>query len=226
MKISIVMPVLNEEMLLNDTLSALFLSDEEELIIVDGGSSDLTVKIASAYTEKVLAGPRGRARQMNFGAKAAAGDVLLFLHSDCRLSPGALNEIRWVLGHQDTVAGAFDILIDSSCFKFRWISRFANLRSRLTGIAYGDQGIFLRKKTFDDIGGYADIPLMEDIELCRRIKPLGKIYFLELPIYPSPRRFDNQGVLCTLIRDSMLVFSYAVLGADPSRLARYYRDER
>ncbi len=220
------MPVLNEETILNDTLSALSLSDDEELIVVDGGSSDLTVKIASAHTEKVLNGPQGRAQQMNLGGKAATGDVLLFLHADCRLSPGALDEIRRVLWNQNVAAGAFDIHIDSSSFKYRWISRSANRRSRLTGIAYGDQGIFLRKKTFDAIGGYADIPLMEDIDLCRRVKSLGKIYFLNLPIYPSPRRFESQGVLCTVIRDSILAFSYTVLGVDPAWLARYYRDER
>ncbi len=228
MKISIVMPVLNEETILNDTLSALSLSDDEELIVVDGGSSDLTVKIASAHTdtEKILNGPQGRARQMNLGAKAATGDALLFLHADCRLSPGALDEIRRVLWNQKAVAGAFDIHIDSYSFKYRWISRSANRRSRLTGIAYGDQGIFLRKKTFDAIGGYADIPLMEDIELCRRLKSLGKICFVELPIYTSLRRFESQGALYTVIRDGMLAFGYAVLGADPAWLARYYRDER
>lgn len=217
------MPVLNEEAVLNDRLSALPLSDEEELIVVDGGSSDLTIKIASAHTEKVLNGPRGRARQMNLGAKAATGDALLFLHADCRLSSDALDEIRKVLLNRNVVAGAFDIHIDSSNFKYRWISRSANCRSRLTGIAYGDQGIFLRKATFDAMGGYADIPLMEDLELCRRLKSLGKISFVDLPIYPSPRRFESQGALYTVIFDGMLAFSYAALGANPAWLARYYR---
>ncbi len=163
---------------------------------------------------------------MNLGVKAAAGDALLFLHADCRLSPGALDEVRNLLLNQDVVAGAFDIQIDSCCFKYRWISRSANYRSRLSGIAYGDQGIFMRKETFEAIGGYADIPLMEDIDLCRRLKSLGKIYFSELPIYPSARRFESQGAFLTVIRDGILAFSYAVLGADPTWLARYYRDER
>ncbi len=219
------MPVLDEEAVLSNTLSALPLpdADDYELIVVDGGSSDLTVRIASAYTEKVLSGPQGRARQMNLGVKAANGDILLFLHADCRLSPGALNEVRAILSNKDVVAGAFDISLDSSCLRYRWISRFANRRSRLTGIAYGDQGIFLRKKTFEAIGGYADIPLMEDIDLCQKLKSLGKIYFIELPIYPSPRRFESHGVVSTVIRDGIMAFSYTVLGANPAWLARYYR---
>lgn len=225
-KVSVVIPVLNEEKVLHSTLSALSLTGNEELIVVDGGSSDRTVSIASQFTDKVYVTQRGRGHQMNFGAERADGDILLFLHADCLLPDGGFAIIRETLANDKVAAGAFDISIDHPGFHFRVIECAANLRSRIASVPYGDQGIFMRKRTFEQLGGFAEIPLMEDIEISGRLKSMGRIAFIRAPIRTSPRRALKEGILYAILRDWIIAISFSFLKVPPERLVKYYGDVR
>lgn len=220
------MPILNEAKSLRGTLGQLRLSDNEELIVVDGGSSDETLSIAREFTGKVFQAKSGRASVMNFGAQKAEGDILLFLHADCILPDNAFPLIREVLGNKRVAAGGFDLSIDDPRLRFRIIEFGANLRAHTTSLIYGDQCMFLRKEIFDSIWGFADIPLMEDIEISLRLKKLGKIVFIRPPIKASPRRWLREGVLYTTFRDWLTAFSYTFLKIASGKLKRYYKDVR
>ena len=225
-KISIIMPVLNEAKNLRNILSQLCLSDNEELIVVDGGSTDETLSIAGEFTKKVFQAKSGRASVMNFGAQKAEGDILLFLHADCILPDNAFLLIKEVLGDKNVAAGVFDLVISDPRLRFRIIEFGVNLRAHLTSLMYGDQGMFLRKDIFNSIMGFADIPLMEDIEISLRLKKMGKIVFIKSPIKASPRRWLREGVLYTTFRDWSIAFSYTFPKISPDKLTRYYKDIR
>nr|NIS74896.1 glycosyltransferase [Deltaproteobacteria bacterium] len=190
--------------------------------IVDGGSSDSTLSIAREFSEKVFVHETGRARVMNYGAEKSGGDILLFLHADCILPPEGFHLIRKTLRNTDVSAGAFLLGIDHPDLRFRIIETGANLRSRLFSIVYGDQGIFMRKGMFHRLGGYADIPLMEDIEISMRLKKAGRIDLVQPPILASPRRLLAEGALYTTLRDWTIAFSYRFLGISPETLFKYY----
>lgn len=225
-KISIIMPVMNESEDLRSTLKHLHLSPNEELIIVDGGSSDDTMAIASDFTDNVFQTKTGRASVMNYGVKRASGNLLLFLHADCILPENGFRMIREILNNNNIAAGAFRLGINSPGLRFRLIEVVANLRSRIAGLLYGDQGIFMRKETFNKVGGYANIPLMEDIEISGKLKNTGKLALVEPPIKASPRRWIEEGALHTTFRDWFIAFSYSFLKTPPERLMKYYRDIR
>lgn len=202
------------------------MSGNEELIIVDGGSSDKTVSIAREFTTKVFEAKTGRASVMNFGAGKATGDVLLFLHADCILPENGFTLIRDVLSNRNIAAGAFSLRIDYPGFGFRLIESVANIRSRMTSLIYGDQGMFLRKDMFDHIGGFAGIPLMEDIEISRKLRKQGKIVFIKPPITASPRRWLKEGMIYTTLRDWTIAFSYTFFKISPERLIKHYKEVR
>jgi len=225
-KISIIMPVLNEAKHLAHKLSRLNLSHNEELIIVDGGSADKTVPIAREFTERVFIAETGRASVMNFGAGKADGNILLFLHSDCTLPDKGFSMIRGVLGDPCVAAGAFYLNIANPQFRFRIIESVTNIRARATSLIYGDQGMFLRREVFKRIGGFADIPLMEDIEISGRLRKEGRVVFVRPPIVSSPRRWLNEGIIYTTMRDWLMAFSYTFLNVSPHTLIKYYRDVR
>jgi rSAM/selenodomain-associated transferase 2 len=225
-KITVIIPVLNETNILRRTLGQFHLTDNEELIVVDGGSTDDTVSVAREFTDKVFTAKTGRALVMNFGAKNAQGDILLFLHADCILPDNAFMLIREVLSNKNIAAGAFALRIDDSRMRFRIIEMFSNLRAELSSLIYGDQGMFIRKETFKSIGGFADIPLMEDIEISLRLKKTGKIVFVKPPIKASPRRWLDEGIVYTTLRDWINAFSYTFLKVSPGRLIKYYRNVR
>ena len=173
---------------------------------------------------RYLRSERGRGRQMNAGARAAGGDALLFLHADTRLPEGAAEAIAAALADPSVVGGRFDVQFANPRWPFRMIAFMMNRRSRLTGIATGDQGIFVRRSAFDSLGGYPDIPLMEDIDFSARLKRRGRLACLPLRVTTSARKWEREGVLRTIALMSTLRLLYW-LGVSPTHLHRwYYRD--
>ena len=222
---SIIIPVLNEDDRIDALTEHLHNQGFEasyEVIVVDGDPQGGTVKAIQSKDVVTIITEKGRATQMNAGAAVARGDILVFLHADTMLPDGALKKISRALERQDYVGGAFDLRIDSDSLFLRYISVRASLRSRWNRIPYGDQAIFLRKKYFDRIGGFKDIPLMEDVELMRRIKRDGrKIHILPAKVTTSARRWQRDGALYTTVRNQVLVALFR-LGVNPARLAKYY----
>lgn len=235
MPISVVIPVLNEERLLPTTLRHTASLGFHELIVVDGGSRDHTRDIVAKFsTEQVegqrprvslLAGEAGRARQMNVGAAACSGDILLFLHADTLLPREARAAIEEALADPVCIGGRFDVRFDREKGVSRLISRLMNVRSRWTGIATGDQAIFIRRQAFDQLGGFPDIPLMEDVEFSRCLKRVGRIAALRAQVITSFRRWEAQGPWRTILLMWAFRFLYWA-GVSPHRLVQFYRDER
>jgi len=225
-KISVIMPVFNEAKILRNTFSNINLTSDEELIVVDGGSTDETLSIAKEFTDKVFSAQTGRSSVMNYGAEKSQGDILVFLHADCILPDNGFNMIRETLQEIGTVAGGFYLSIDQPGTGFRLIEYMANVRAYLTSLIYGDQCMFLRKKIFNKVGGFKDIPLMEDIEISRRLGRLGRIALLKPPIKASARRWIDEGAFYTTLRDWVIAFSYTFLGISPEKLIRHYRNVR
>jgi rSAM/selenodomain-associated transferase 2 len=192
-----------------------------ELIVVDGGSRDGTARLAHDGADVVLRCDRGRARQMNAGAARAAGSVLLFLHVDTALPPAAAEAIARAVA-QGALWGRFDVQISGDSVWFRVIAALMNLRSRWTGIATGDQAIFVQRALFESQGGYAEIPLMEDVELTSRLRRISKPACLREQVLTSGRRWERRGVWRTILLMWWLRARYA-LGATPEALARAYR---
>ncbi|MBL8341132.1 MAG: TIGR04283 family arsenosugar biosynthesis glycosyltransferase [Rubrivivax sp.] len=193
-----------------------------EIIVVDGGSHDGTAALCDGLADHVLQGPRGRARQMNAGAARARGDALLFLHADTRLPAAALAHVAHALGPGGRAWGRFDVQIEG---RSRWlpvVAALMNLRSRLSGIATGDQAIFMRRSAFAAVGGFPEQPLMEDVEMSRRLKRIGAPACLRARVVTSGRRWDQRGALTTIVLMWRLRLLYR-LGASPERLARAYR---
>jgi rSAM/selenodomain-associated transferase 2 len=223
-RISIVVPALDEAAGIADTLGALqpLRARGHEVIVVDGGSADGTARIAAPLADRVLTAPRGRARQQNAGASAAAGEVLLFLHADTRLPPGADRAVLEGLARSGRGWGRFDLRLSGARPVFRFLEWTINLRSRLGGIATGDQAIFVRRSLFLRAGGFPDLPLMEDVALSAALRRAGPPLCLRQRVVTSSRRWEERGVLRTVLLMWRLRLEFA-LGADPSRLARLYR---
>ena len=189
---------------------------------MDGGSTDATAATAARFPEvRVLSSPRGRARQMNAGARAARGDVPLFLHADTLLPDGAPAAVEAAVCNPGVVAGRFDVRFDNPRAVFRMIAWFMNQRSRRTGISTGDQAIFVCREVFEALGGYPEMPLMEDVELCRRLKRRGRIAALRLRVTTSARKWEREGAVRTILLMWALRFLY-VAGVAPARLHRWY----
>src|SRR5437773_4547140 len=178
MLISVIIPTLNEEANLPVTLRQLADRADVELIVVDGGSMDGTVEIAQQFTPFVFVTQPGRAQQMNLGARHATGDILLFLHADTFLLPGALDELQRRLIGSGAVGGAFDLHIDSPKRLCKFIAKMASHRSRLLRLPYGDQGLFLWRQVFEALAGFPDLPIMEDIAFARKLRGAGRITFI------------------------------------------------
>lgn len=193
---------------------------------MDGGSTDATTAVAARFPRiRLLVSPRGRARQMNTGARAAHGDVFLFLHADTLLPDGALAAVEAAVRDPGVVGGRFDVSFDNPRTVFRMIAWFMNRRSRWSGISTGDQAIFVRRPAFEALGGYPEMPLMEDVELCRRLKRLGRLVSLRLAVRTQARKWERDGAVRTILLMWALRFLYMV-GVPPARLHRwYYRRE-
>jgi rSAM/selenodomain-associated transferase 2 len=223
MSLSIVIPCLNEADGIAATLAALqpFRRRGAEVIVVDGGSSDDTIARAQPGADRVLAAPRGRAVQMNAGVTHARGEILLFVHADCRVPDAADGLIIDGLRRERKSWGRFDVRIDGRAPLLRMVEASMNVRSRVTGIATGDQGLFITRSLFDAVGRFPEIALMEDIELSRRLKRYGGPLCLRHRITVSARRWERNGVLRTILLMWHLRLAYW-LGASPDKLALRY----
>jgi rSAM/selenodomain-associated transferase 2 len=221
MRISIVIPVLNEAAGIVAMLARLAPLREQgaQVIVVDGGSVDATAQLARPLADVVLSSAKGRALQMNAGAAVATGASLLFLHADTVLPEGAMQAIDAAL--EERMWGRFDVTLDGRHPMLPVIAASMNLRSRFTGIATGDQAIFMRRTTFESLAGFRLMPLMEDIEFCRRAKRLGAPACLRQRVRTSARRWERHGVWRTILLMWRLRLAYC-LGADPKRLAVKY----
>jgi rSAM/selenodomain-associated transferase 2 len=224
--ISIILPVLNETGRINELIThlrGLRFDAAREIIVVDGdplGGTITAIQDSGVITS--IAG-KGRARQMNCGASFASGDVLLFLHADTFLPADALVRVKAAMDDGRYVAGAFDLGIHTERRIFRITEKYVALRTRVTRVPFGDQAIFIRKSYFGKIGGYKDIPLMEDVEIMRRIGKRGdKIFIVPERVMTSARRWEQEGILYCTLRNWALQLSYA-LGVPTERLAKWYK---
>ena len=230
MTISVIIPTLNEEATLARTLAQTSTLEMDDIVVVDGGSTDRTIPMAEAFCARVpnarlIAAPCGRARQMNEGVKASRGEILLFLHADTRLPATARQDIERAMEDDQAVGGRFDVEFDRRTAWSLVISRMMNWRSRWSGIATGDQGLFVRRRVFEQLGGFADIPLMEDIDFTQRLKRTGRTAALRSRVTTSFRRWETNGPVRTILLMWTLRFLYWT-GESPHRLARFYRTAR
>jgi rSAM/selenodomain-associated transferase 2 len=223
-RISIVIPALNEAGEIARTLEPLqpMRAAGHEVIVVDGGSTDRTTELARPLADRVIRTARGRARQMNAGARVARGEVLLFLHADTRLPPDAERLILEGLARSGRGWGRFDVRLSGRHPLLVVTGPLFSLRSRLTGTATGDQAIFVRRDWFEQAGGYPDIPLMEDLALSRALRRTGRPLCLWQRVVTSSRRWEERGIVRTILLMWRLRLAYYA-GADPRELARRYR---
>ena len=224
-KISVIIPVLNEPERIETTLSQLGNSTNIEIIVVDGGSPDDAVKSMVAKKATVISSPPGRARQLNAGAEAATGGIVLFLHADTQLPDRFESIVRKTLCASDVACGAFSLGIRSQSGFLRLIERTANWRSRVLQMPYGDQALFMRTETFRNVGGFPDQQFMEDFEFVRRVRKKGKVALVPERVTTSSRRWEARGYLRTTLLNQAIILSY-FCGVSPARLHRWYYGKR
>lgn len=223
-KISIIIPILNEAKVLEKTLSHLQSElGNHELIIVDGGSADSSVSIAEKYG-KVVTSARGRAKQLNAGAVAASGDILIFLHADIWLEPGALTAVETALS-SGYIGGGFHQKIDGESILYRIIEMAGNIRGRYLQVFYGDSGIFLARADFEKVGGFPEVPILEEMEFSKVLRKLGKTTLVTPCIHISARRWETRGIVRTTLNNWLITLLY-FLKVSPVMLAKLYRHIR
>ncbi|MBD2254585.1 TIGR04283 family arsenosugar biosynthesis glycosyltransferase [Nostoc parmelioides] len=221
-KISIIIPTLNEAGNIQQAIATTQPNVNIEVIVVDGGSQDDTVAIAQSLGVKVISSSPGRAVQMNTGAALATGEILLFLHADTRLPVGFDEMIRAALRQPGVVAGAFALRIDADLAGLRWVEKGVYWRSHFFQMPYGDQAIFMTKALFQEVGCFPELPIMEDFELMRRLKRAGKITILSVAAITSARRWLQRGVFQTTLINQVVIIAY-LLGVAPAQLRNLYR---
>ncbi|MEK7280069.1 MAG: TIGR04283 family arsenosugar biosynthesis glycosyltransferase [Nitrospirota bacterium] len=224
LRVSVIMPVLNEEEIIEDTIRSL--NDPRlELIVVDGGSRDKTASIVSRYKARLIPSMPGRGRQMNHGARCSTRDILLFLHGDAKITENGIDAMLNAMEDPLIIGGAFRLAIDSRSPCLSFVALWANMRSIIFGLPYGDQGIFVRRSAFEEIGGYQDVPIMEDLEFIRRLKRRGKITIMRESVSVSSRRWDKEGPIYTTLRNLILT-AFFLLGVSPKKLYKWYKNIR
>jgi len=224
MSISVIIPTLNEAPRIAELIAATRQVGECEIIVVDGGSTDGTLERA-APADIVLSSEPGRAKQQNLGAVASCGDVLLFLHADCQLPAGALDAICAAMQDERTIGGCFQQRIEADGWAYRWLERGNAGRVHWLGMAYGDQGIFVRRRVFEELGRFADVKLMEDVLLMKRLRRAGRFVLLDERLSVSARRWQKHGIVRQTLRNWLLL-TLAMCGVPPNRLARFYPSTR
>jgi rSAM/selenodomain-associated transferase 2/rSAM/selenodomain-associated transferase 1 len=221
-RVSVIVPTLQEGSWVGPTVRAALAAGSDEVIVADGGSIDGTRAEAAAAGARVLDAPRGRARQMNEGARHACGDVLLFLHADTLVPAHGAELVRAALREPGVVAGAFEFAVPPGGLPARIITAGGRARCRLSGYPYGDQGLFLRADTFRALGGFPELPVMEDWELVHRLRKLGRVAVLGEAAVTSARSFEEHGLIAGSMVNVAVIVAYQ-LGADPHRLAVWRR---
>lgn len=227
-RFSIIIPVVNEQNVINETIAhveeiAHTAGAAIEIIVVDGDRDGKTIGAIQHRDVKTAISEKGRGKQMNCGAAMARGDIVVFLHADTYLPAGCFSVMETALGNPKCIAGAFDLSFDSDRLVFRLIARIASWRSRINRIPYGDQAFFFARNYFAIIGGFADIPLMEDVEIMRRIKKRrGQITIVKGAVTTSQRRWEKEGILLCTLRNWLLITLYLV-GVSPELLSRLYK---
>ncbi|MBI1356711.1 MAG: glycosyltransferase [Acidobacteria bacterium] len=220
MQLSVIIPALNEAGRIGRTVRGALVPGVAEVLVVDGGSRDGTAEEAAAAGARVLTGVRGRGPQQNAGAREAVGETLLFLHADTTLPPDFPQHVERTLAAPGVAAGAFRFRLDEPGYSLRLVEWMVNRRSHLLQMPYGDQGIFLRRATFEQAGGFPEAPLLEDYELIRRLRRLGRIGIAPAPVVTSSRRWRRLGVWRTTWSNQMCLLAYW-LDVSPERIARW-----
>ncbi len=221
-RISVVVPTWNEEERIVSTLTSVVDAPDVEVVVADGGSTDRTASLAKECGAKVITVSASRSRQMNAGAYAATGDILLFLHADTRMPDGFHEHVREVLARPGASAGAFRLGIDASRPRgLRLIEWGVNARSVWRQLPYGDQALFMRQDTFREVGGFQELPILEDYELVLRLRRYGRIEIAEAAVLTSARRWERLGIWRTTLINQAVVWAYR-LGVSPGRLANWY----
>ena len=223
--ISIIIPVINESKIINETIEKLlkYYIKQIEIIVVDGEKKASTLKVIKNNQIIKIKSKKNRGIQMNEGAKIAKGEILLFLHSDTILPNNAFSKIKKVIYDKKYMAGAFILGLNSKKFIYRIIEQISTLRTKFTGIPYGDQAIFINKKFFFDIGAFKEYPIMEDVDLMQRVKKeKNKIYIIPDKVLTSTRRWEKEGLISCTLRNWFIIILY-FLGKSPEKLVKYYK---
>jgi rSAM/selenodomain-associated transferase 2 len=223
--IAVIVPVFNEAQLLPEKITNLKALNADELVFIDGGSTDGTQQLLEASGVLWRAGFRGRAAQMNAGAGTVESEILLFIHIDTKIDESNISAIKLAMKQQALAGGRFDVRLSGGHPAYRMISWFMNIRSRLTKISTGDQAMFVRRDIFEQMGGFDDLPLMEDIEFSTRLKREGEIACLRQTVTTSSRRWQQHGIIRTILLMWKLRFLYW-LGTPADKLAALYRNAR
>ena len=223
--LSVIIPTLNEAATITAVIDTVEARETTEILVVDGGSIDNTSELATQAGATVLHTPPGRAKQMNAGADHATGNILLFLHGDTLLPKGSNQLIEQTLQMPEVSCGAFSLYIDSARWSLHCIAAGANLRSKLFQLPYGDQGLFTTAETFLAVGGFPDLPIMEDYYFVRSLGRRGKIMTLPQAVTTSSRRWDNMGILKTTLINQLIIIGH-LIGISPAQLARLYQRAR
>jgi rSAM/selenodomain-associated transferase 2 len=224
--LSVIVPMLNEAAAIASTLGACRRgAPDAEIVVVDGGSIDASVAIAQPLCDTVIGASRGRAHQMNAGARESHGGVLVFVHADTTVPSSFAADIASALSDPAVVGGRFDVRLDSSALPYRIIGATISIRSRISRTGTGDQAIFVRRDVFDRLGGFPELELCEDLEFARRLKRAGRVACLRARVTTSARRWSRDGVMRTVVR-MWLIRAMYLMGVAPARLKRMYSDTR